>query len=138
MFKGGLQPRSTTFRLSNKAPGKAAVASIPTANPSAVDPSCNETITPTCLLQLYNAVDYKVQSAHKGNKIAISSYLGTSSGCMPTRSLLNLETHLEQFANIADLEQFYHALRPEAFNSTFKLVSIKGDRGSMIVFLSVI
>jgi tripeptidyl-peptidase-1 len=78
MFRGGLQPRATTIRLSNKTPGKAAVASIPTAGPSVVDPSCNETITPTCLLQLYNAVDYKVQSAHQGNQIAISSYLGTT------------------------------------------------------------
>ncbi|KAF8592739.1 tripeptidyl peptidase A [Ramaria rubella] len=111
LFRGGLQPRATTFRLSDKAPGKAAVISIPSASPNAVDPSCNTTITPTCLLQLYNATQYKVQSADKGNQIAIASYL-------------------EQFANIADLQEFYHKLRPEAVGSSFKVVSINGGENN--------
>lgn len=76
MFRGGLQAKAATFRTLDKAPGEAAVISIPSPSPSAVNPSCNTTITPTCLLQLYNATQYTVQSATKGNKIAISSYLG--------------------------------------------------------------
>ncbi|KAF8592730.1 subtilisin-like protein [Ramaria rubella] len=110
MFRS-IQPHATTFRLSNKAPGKAAVISIPSDSPTAVDPSCNTTITPTCLLQLYNATQYKVQSAKKGNKIAISSYLG-------------------QFANIADLQQFFKMLRPEAVGSSFNVVSINGGENN--------
>ncbi|KAF8514826.1 tripeptidyl peptidase A, partial [Hysterangium stoloniferum] len=109
MFRAGLKPRATTFRLSNKAPGKAVVSSIPSPNAQAVDPSCNETITPTCLLQLYNATQYKVQSSEKGNQIAITSYL-------------------DQFANNADLQQFYTELRPEAVGSSFKVVSINNGQ----------
>lgn len=76
MFRGGLQVKASTIRKLDKAPGEAAVMSIPASSPSAVNPSCNTTITPTCLLQLYNATQYTVQSAAKGNKIAISSFLG--------------------------------------------------------------
>ena len=76
MFRGGLRRMTSTIRKTDKLPGKAAVIPIPAASPSAVDPSCNQTITPTCLLELYNASTYKVQAAMKGNKIAISSYLG--------------------------------------------------------------
>ena len=77
MFRGGLRRMASTIRKTDKAPEKAAVVPIPAASPSAVDPSCNQTITPTCLLELYNASTYKVQAAMKGNKIAITSYLGT-------------------------------------------------------------
>ncbi|KIJ37427.1 hypothetical protein M422DRAFT_260099 [Sphaerobolus stellatus SS14] len=110
MFRS-IQPRAATFRLSTAAPGKGAVSQVPSAGPQAVDPSCNHTITPTCLLQLYNAIDYKVQAAKKGNQIAIASYL-------------------EQFANIADLTQFYTLLRPEAVNSSFTVVSINGGENN--------
>ena len=41
----------------------------------AVDPSCNTTITISCLLQLYNAVGFKA-SAKNGNKVGITGYLG--------------------------------------------------------------
>ncbi|KAF8492103.1 tripeptidyl peptidase A [Gautieria morchelliformis] len=113
MFRGGLQRKAATFRKLDTASGKAAVMSIPATSPSAVDPSCNTTITPTCLLELYNATQYKVQSALKGNKIAISSYLG-------------------QFANIKDLQLFYEALRPEAVGSNFTVVSVNGGQNSQV------
>jgi len=109
---GGIRPRAATFRFSDNVPvSKPAVSSLPSVAPQAVDPSCNDTITPTCLLQLYNATQYKVQAANKGNQIAIASYL-------------------EQFANIADLQQFYAALRPDAVNSSFRVVSINGGENN--------
>jgi len=111
MFRGGLQAKAATFRKLDKAPGEAAVMPIPASSPSAVDPSCSTTITPTCLLQLYNATQYTVQSAKKGNQIAIASYLG-------------------QFANIKDLEKFYQLLRPEAVGTNFTVVSVNGGLNS--------
>ncbi|KAF8655338.1 hypothetical protein AX16_003111 [Volvariella volvacea WC 439] len=71
-----------------------------------VDASCNVNITISCLQQLYNAVGY-TPSAHIGNSIGITGYL-------------------EQFANIQDLQTFYSQQRPDALNSTFKFISVKG------------
>ncbi|KAF8514827.1 peptidase S8/S53 domain-containing protein [Hysterangium stoloniferum] len=107
MFTGGLQPRATTFPLSDKIP---IITPLTDASPD-VDPSCNNTITPTCLLQLYNATQYTVQAADKGNQIAISSYLN-------------------QFANLADLQEFYANLVPAAVNSSFDVVSINGGQNN--------
>ena len=87
MFRS-IQPQASTFRWSTKAPGKAVVMKMPSPVSLAVDPSCNNTITPTCILQLYNATQYKVQAADKGNKIAIASYLGQF-------SLSKLFTHFD-------------------------------------------
>ncbi|TFK43816.1 peptidase S8/S53 domain-containing protein [Crucibulum laeve] len=70
-----------------------------------VDASCNTTITVTCLQQLYNAVGFKPKA--KGNSIGITGYL-------------------EQFANIQDLQSFYADQRPDALNSSFKFISVKG------------
>lgn len=72
-----------------------------------VDASCNTTITIKCLQQLYNAVGY-VPKATKINSIGITGYL-------------------EQFANIADLQIFYAEQRPEALNTSFDFVSVKGQ-----------
>ncbi|CAA7260134.1 unnamed protein product [Cyclocybe aegerita] len=71
-----------------------------------VDPSCNRTITISCLQQLYNAVGY-VPSNNTKNSIGITGYL-------------------EQFANIQDLQTFYAEQRPDAVNSTFEFFSIDG------------
>ncbi|TFK43817.1 tripeptidyl peptidase A [Crucibulum laeve] len=71
---------------------------------SAVDASCNSSITIKCLQQLYNTVGYKPQSADK-NAIGITGYL-------------------EQFANIQNLQSFYGEQLPEALNSTFKFISV--------------
>jgi tripeptidyl-peptidase-1 len=71
-----------------------------------VDASCNGTITVSCLKQLYNAVDY-VPSAADKNAIGLTGYL-------------------EQFANMADLQQFYEDQVPAAVNSSFEVVLING------------
>ncbi|KAJ7591539.1 tripeptidyl peptidase A [Mycena floridula] len=94
-----------------------AAKTLPPATPSlsleTVDPSCNVSITISCLKQLYNAVDYKVKAAHK-NSIAITSYL-------------------EEFVNegkfLSDLNYiftFYKEQVPAAVGSGFKLISVKG------------
>jgi tripeptidyl-peptidase-1 len=71
-----------------------------------VDASCNTTITVTCLKQLYNAVDYVPKAAHK-NAIALTGYT-------------------EEFANFADLQQFYADQVPAAVNTSFDVVLING------------
>ncbi|PFH47604.1 hypothetical protein AMATHDRAFT_151702 [Amanita thiersii Skay4041] len=72
----------------------------------AVDPSCNTTITISCLQQMYNAVGYE-PLADGGNSIGITGYL-------------------EQFANLQDLQTFYAEQRPDALNSSFEFISVKG------------
>lgn len=102
--------KSTLFYEDGKTEvSRIAQSSVPFVHPTTgvtVDPSCNTTITITCLKQLYNAVGYKVKAAKK-NSIAITSYL-------------------EQFANFADLQTFYKDQLPEAVNSSFKLISVAG------------
>ena len=104
----------TTFRLHEGAlptiDANAPPISVPSASGGHVDASCNETITITCLLELYNAVGYKA-SANIGNQIAVTGYL-------------------EQFANIADLQLFYADQRPDALNSSFKVVSVNGGQNN--------
>jgi tripeptidyl-peptidase-1 len=70
-----------------------------------VDPSCNTTITISCLQQLYNFVGYKPSS--KGNSIGITGYL-------------------EEFANLQDLQSFYSDQRPDALGTSFKYFSVNG------------
>ncbi|KAH9055579.1 subtilisin-like protein [Lactarius vividus] len=71
-----------------------------------VDASCNRAITVSCLKQLYNAVNYVPQAPDK-NAIALTGYL-------------------EQFANFADLKQFYADQVPAAVNTSFDVVLING------------
>lgn len=71
-----------------------------------VDASCNTTVTIKCLQQLYNAVGY-VPSATANNSIAITGYL-------------------EEFANKQDLQTFYAEQRPDAVNSSYTFISVKG------------
>lgn len=102
----------TTFRIDSAETNAPLIAadtppiSVPSASGGHVDASCNQTITISCIQQLYNAVGFK-PSAKNGNQIGITGYL-------------------EQFANIADLQQFYAEQRPDAVNSTFKVISING------------
>lgn len=84
---------------------KIAVAS---ASGGQVAASCNGTITPECLLELYNATTYTPQAAGE-NKIAVTGYL-------------------EQYANYADYHQFLEELVPYAVTSNFTTVYINGDR----------
>ncbi|KAF9266299.1 tripeptidyl peptidase A [Marasmius fiardii PR-910] len=74
-----------------------------------VDPSCNTTITVTCLQQLYHTLGYVPTFGN--NSIGITGYL-------------------EQFANNQDLQSFYAEQRPDALNSSFEFVSVKGGINS--------
>ena len=40
-----------------------------------ISASCNTTITPTCLMQLYRTNGYIPQAADKGNRIGITGFL---------------------------------------------------------------
>ncbi|GLB34136.1 putative tripeptidyl peptidase [Lyophyllum shimeji] len=71
-----------------------------------VDASCNKTITIKCLQQLYNAVGFTPTQLSK-NTIGITGYL-------------------EEFANLQDLQSFYAEQRPDALNSSFEFISVKG------------
>jgi tripeptidyl-peptidase-1 len=104
--------QSTTFRFSpilDTAPPPASSSGKQITVPGSgvtVDASCNGTITVSCLKQLYNAVGY-VPSKTDKNAIGLTGYL-------------------EQFANMADLQQFYKDQVPAAVNSSFEVFLIKG------------
>ncbi|KAF9498824.1 tripeptidyl peptidase A [Pleurotus eryngii] len=83
-----------------------ALASAHAATAPVVDPSCNTTITVTCLKQLYNAVNYVVKAAKK-NSVALTGYL-------------------EQFANMQDLQSFYAEQVPAAVGTNFTVISVNG------------
>ncbi|KAI0262573.1 tripeptidyl peptidase A [Gloeopeniophorella convolvens] len=98
-------PVDTSADASSEAPASSAKITVPGSGVT-VDPSCNTTITVSCLKQLYNAVDF-VPKATKKNAIALTGYL-------------------EQFANIADLQEFYADQVPAAVNTSFDVVLING------------
>ncbi|KAJ7068686.1 tripeptidyl peptidase A [Mycena amicta] len=81
-----------------------------------VNATCNTTITISCLKQIYNAVDY-VPSGH--GSVGITGYL-------------------EEFANRADLQEFYEDQVPAAaaVNSTFKFISVVGGLDSQNISLA--
>ena len=103
----------TTFRVNGAAPAEPASdasappISVPSASGGHVDASCNETITITCIQQLYNAVGF-TPSATNGNQIGVTGYL-------------------EQFANKQDLQTFYADQRPDALGSSFKTILVNGS-----------
>ena len=61
----------------NPWPGEAVVGDATVRGPAGqvIDASCNTTITPTCLMQLYRTEGYVPQAANKGNRIGITGYL---------------------------------------------------------------
>ncbi|KAK7470306.1 hypothetical protein VKT23_001737 [Stygiomarasmius scandens] len=79
---------------------------VTSAPNSGIDPSCNSTITISCLQQLYNVGNHTA-SADVGNSVGITGYL-------------------EQFANRDDLQTFYADQRPDAVGSTFNFFSVNG------------
>ena len=101
--------QKTTFRWSQTETTlgtEATTGSITLPNGITVDASCNQTITISCLKQLYNAVGFVPKA--KNNQIGITGYLG-------------------EFANIADLQSFYANQVPAAVNSSFEFVSVNGQ-----------
>jgi hypothetical protein len=67
---------------------------------------CTNVTTVWCLQQLYKTAGYKPAATCK-NKIGITGYL-------------------DEFANMADLQSFYMAERPDALNSSFETVLVNG------------
>ena len=78
---------------------------------SKVDVSCNTTITPQCLLQLYN-VHYRAP-ANTTSKVAFASFL-------------------EEYARYADLARFETEYAPYAVGQNFSVVSINGGLNDQV------
>jgi tripeptidyl-peptidase-1 len=76
------------------------------ASADAVDSSCDTTVTPACLRNLYNFADYNVST-----KVAVK---------------LGVTGYLEQYARYADLKQFTDKFSPFAKGSNFSFTSVKG------------
>ena len=75
------------------------------ASSSAVDASCNTTITPQCLLELYN-VHYKADP-NNGNKVGYASFL-------------------TEYARYADLATFEKSYAPYAIGENFSVIEFNG------------
>ncbi|KAJ7734044.1 subtilisin-like protein [Mycena maculata] len=108
---GTFRKLKSTIHSISKTPAEDAsqnAAPVVLATGVTVDPSCNSTITITCLKQLYNAVDF-TPSALNPNTIAVTGYM-------------------EQFTNRADLQQFYEDQVPAAaaVHSTYRFISVNG------------
>ncbi|KAG7447496.1 tripeptidyl peptidase A [Guyanagaster necrorhizus] len=82
-----------------------------------VDPTCNISITVSCLKQLYNAIGYVPSDCNNYSTIGVTAYL-------------------EQYANEADLQLFYHDQVPEAVGSTFDFISVKGGLNDQNISLA--
>ncbi|THH17744.1 hypothetical protein EW146_g3129 [Bondarzewia mesenterica] len=106
MFGRFKKHRSTISIFEPDQPASTVTADL--TNAAGVDATCNTSITIKCLQQIYNIGDY-VSNATNGNQIGLTGYL-------------------EQFANIADLNQFYTAQRPQAVNSNFTTILINGGQ----------
>ncbi|KAG2068082.1 subtilisin-like protein [Suillus decipiens] len=104
--------KSTLYRSNQVQPADPSPSGSTITGPAGnqVDASCNNTITISCLRQLYNAVDYKT-SATNGNVLGITAYLNES-------------------ANDMDLQQFYELQNPSAYGSNYTLVSINGGQNN--------
>ena len=113
MFGRFRPDRSTVVLLEGDSPGPVPQGQITDPKTGlTVDASCNTTITIKCLQQLYNTTGYI--PSQLGNGIGITGYL-------------------EQYANFDDLQRFYADQRPDALNTTFKLVKVN----SKAFFLSI-
>lgn len=104
--------RSTLYRSNQVQPTDPSPSGSTITGPSGnqVDASCNQTITVSCLRQLYNAVDYTT-SATNGNALGITAYLNES-------------------ANNMDLQQFYKLQNPPAYGSSYAFTSINGGQNN--------
>jgi tripeptidyl-peptidase-1 len=100
---GRFKPKKSNVVWLGKAPEQLEVSEVTSS--TGVSASCNETITISCLRQIYNIGDYDPKA--KGNSIGITGYLG-------------------QFANFADLQSFYAEQVPAAKGSSFKEILING------------
>jgi tripeptidyl-peptidase I len=116
MFARTRPQKSTALFANGPAVHDADAGTIQTSTGVHINASCNSTITPECLKQIYNAVGYTPSSTN-GNIFAITGYL-------------------EQYINNADLKQFFKTYVPEAVNSTYKTISVNGLFGILIPSLT--
>lgn len=70
---------------------------------SSLPASCQEVITPTCILDLYGAP--RVPATQRSNNLYVSGFSG-------------------QFANREDLKAFLEANRPDERSATFRVISV--------------
>lgn len=73
---------------------------------AAINATCNTTITPACLADLYNFADYKADPK--------------------AEVVLGVNGFLEQYARYADFQQFARSYAPYAVGSNFSFVSVNG------------
>ncbi|KDQ08888.1 hypothetical protein BOTBODRAFT_37586 [Botryobasidium botryosum FD-172 SS1] len=108
MFGGGMRAMDTTshIELDDSEPGASAAA----------DDCTNTRITVACLQDLYKTKGYVPKVPGK-NKIGITGYL-------------------EQYANFADLKQFYQAYVPAAVDSKFDVKLIHGGKNDQNLSLA--
>ncbi|KAK0461798.1 peptidase S8/S53 domain-containing protein [Desarmillaria tabescens] len=109
--------KSTVIDFENFDLGNTADVAKLDAETDDVDPACNVSITVSCLKQLYNAVGYVPSDCNKDSSIGVTAYL-------------------EQYANEADLQLFYHDQVPEAVGSTFDFISVKGGLNDQNISLA--
>ncbi|KAJ3761594.1 tripeptidyl peptidase A [Lentinula raphanica] len=104
--------KSTVHKVDKETGQVVAQSNTPIISASriSVDPSCNTTITVSCLKQLYNATDITPSATIK-NSFGITGYLN-------------------QFANLQDLQSFYALEVPEAVNSSFRVISVAGGQNN--------
>lgn len=72
--------------------------------------SCNTSITPTCLMDLYGTTGFVPKATDK-NSIGIAGYL-------------------DEFASFSDLKLFTTEFRPAAINATFKVIEFNGGQNN--------
>lgn len=97
-----------SFRANAVPESSSSTITVPSASEGQVAASCNGTLTPECLLELYNAKGYTPQVSGE-NKIGVTGYL-------------------EQYANYEDYHQFLEEIVPYAVDSNFSTVYINGTR----------
>ncbi|KAF8903507.1 peptidase S8/S53 domain-containing protein [Gymnopilus junonius] len=90
----------------NKKPLTDEEAALHFGSDAAVPSSCADTITPTCLRDLYNTSTY-TPTQTKVNELGIAGYL-------------------DEFANTADLQSFFKKYRKDAVGSSFSIVQVNG------------
>ena len=99
---GQMRPMRATSRVM---PG-IHVSSLSNQKSTAASSSCNTTITPSCLEELYSMAGYSPQATDV-NKFGITGYL-------------------DEFPNFADLQTFLSEFAPGAVGSNFTLVEVNG------------
>ena len=102
---GELKPHGAQEIESQEMPASEAAKIMYKGAPGAIDPACNTTITPQCLLKLYN-VHYGADPK-TGVNIGFASFL-------------------EEYARYNDLDLFEENIAPYALGQNFSVVSING------------